>query len=402
MKEINTQEPVGKEKSIKVAVFLLFFASGVTGLVYEVVWTRLLIYVFGATLFAVSTVLSAFMGGLALGSYLFGKYADRQRNNLRLYGILEIGIGLSALLLPFLLSLLHPLYRISYQYFNASFIVLSLVRFVLTFIVLLIPTTLMGATLPVLSRFMVRRKDSLGLNVGFLYSLNTLGAVLGCFLTGFLLIAVLGVRGSTILAVVLNCFIGLISLVLAKGKDRPKEDVIPKEQAPDERAFANEAQRKQARKIVHGVLWCYAISGFIALSYQVVWNRALVFSFEIMKNTTYSFTAILTVFLIGLSVGAPAFPVRLCGTSCFDKLVGWGFERIYKNRRSDFSPHFFNGHGISCCHKAVRGSHKLRGFRSGAALFPEHGWGYCGGVRCRIYPYPLPWRGCHYIPPGNR
>lgn len=300
-----------RAKIVRMSVFVLFFSSGVSGLVYEVVWTRQLTYLFGATLFAVATVLSSFMGGLALGSYLFGKWSDRYRNNLKLFGLLEIGIGISALLLPLFFSLLDPLYRILYQNFKAGFFVLSLLRFVCTFLVLLIPTTLMGGTLPVLSRFMVKENRSLGLNVGVLYSLNTLGAVLGCFLTGFVFIAILGIRGSTMLAVAINVLVGLASIWLASGVPSPVPETKDSEIREEDRATPLHGIEEPAssRKIVYAVLWCYAISGFLALSYQVVWNRALVFTFDVMKNTTYSFTAMLTVFLIGLSLGGMVMSV---------------------------------------------------------------------------------------------
>jgi len=318
MDSIKAEEITGaaprQMKSIRLIVFILFFATGISGLVYEVVWTRQLTYLFGATLFAVATVLAAYMGGLALGSFLFGKKADQNTNNLRLFGFLEIGIGISALMLPFLLRLLDPIYKLAYQKMEASFIILSLLRFIMSFLVLLIPTTLMGGTLPVLSRFMVRQKDSLGLNVGALYSLNTFGAVLGCFLTGFILIAMTGIRGSTLLATGINILVGLAAIYISSGKEKsqgenaglgPMENQAPEsgEKAEDRTQDVSPLDLQKAGKILHAVLWSYAVSGFIALSYQVVWNRALVFTFEEMKNTTYSFTAMLTVFLIGLSLG---------------------------------------------------------------------------------------------------
>lgn len=310
---MSKEYPGIDEKSLRlkrIIVFLLFFGSGVSGLVYEVVWTRHLTYLFGATLFAVATVLSAFMGGMALGSYVFGKIADRTKNNLRSYGYLQTGIGIAALLLPLLLKILNPVYKFAYIQFEASFYIMSLLRFLLSFAALLIPTTLMGATLPVLSRFLVRRNETLGLRVGALYSVNTLGAVLGCFLTGFFFIAAFGVQGATFIAVAINIIVGIISLIMAAGiQERYLEtDEIKIGEAPavkkySEKEAAKPEEHKQARKILYSVLISYGISGFIALSYQVAWSRALVFTFEIMKNTTYSFTAMLTVFLVGLAIG---------------------------------------------------------------------------------------------------
>ena len=158
--------------------------SGASGLVYEVVWTRQLTLVFGSTVFATSTVLTAFMAGLALGSYYFGRMADRERRPLRLYAILEAGIGVFALIWPLLLSALNAIYVLAYRGLGAEFYSLSLIRFALSFLVLLLPSTLMGGTLPILSRFFVNRLEKLGLNVGTLYALNTFGAVVGCIAAG--------------------------------------------------------------------------------------------------------------------------------------------------------------------------------------------------------------------------
>jgi len=180
----------------------IVFYVGITGLIYEVVWTRLLTYLFGATIYAISTVLSAFMGGLALGSIIFGRLADRwQLNSLKAYALLELFVGITALLLLVLLKLIEPIFGFVYQHWTESFFLLSLVRLILCFIVLLIPTTLMGGTLPLLSRFITHHQTTLGLRIGGLYAINTLGAVVGCFVAGFYLIALLGVRGTVYLAV---------------------------------------------------------------------------------------------------------------------------------------------------------------------------------------------------------
>ncbi|HRR99447.1 MAG TPA: fused MFS/spermidine synthase, partial [Candidatus Sumerlaeia bacterium] len=296
-----------RKTAVQSAVFALFFLSGVSGLIYEVVWSRHLIYLFGATLYAVSTTLAAFMGGMALGSYLFGRYADRARNSLRVYGWLQLGIGVAGLALPFMLLALDPIYRVAYRQLT-SFFILSLLRFVLTFIILLIPATLMGGTLPVLSRYLVHKRDWLGLNIGALYSVNTLGAVLGCFAAGFLLIETFGVRGATYFAAGINFIVGAAGLLLAlrSGEEaRSEERGQTVREIPD--GVIEDAQK--SRRIILAVLISYGVSGFIALSYQVSWNRALVFTFDIMKNTTFSFTAMLTVFLIGLAIGGALMSV---------------------------------------------------------------------------------------------
>ena len=153
----------------------LFLLSGACGLVYQVLWARMLIVVFGATLPAVSTVLSAFMAGLALGSFCFGRWIDGVRRPLLVFACLEAGVGLFAFLFPHLLATTGWLAEAEWTEHNPS--AFAAARFALAFGLLLIPTAAMGATLPVISRSSVRRFRKLGSGVGLLYAANTLGAV---------------------------------------------------------------------------------------------------------------------------------------------------------------------------------------------------------------------------------
>src|SRR2546421_1614011 len=134
-------------------ILVCFFASGTSGLVYQVVWVRELVLVFGATTFAVSTVLTAFMGGLALGSFYFGRRSESLARPLRLYGWLEIGIGMYGLAVPFIFAALPVIYHPIWRWLQLSFFTLSLVRFLFAALVLILPTALMGATLPVLASY---------------------------------------------------------------------------------------------------------------------------------------------------------------------------------------------------------------------------------------------------------
>lgn len=293
-------------------VLILFFGSGVSGLVYEVVWSRMLTYTFGATLYAVATVLAAFMGGLALGSFLFGFVADKSKKPLRLYGILELGIGFSALALPFVLKSMTPVYSAIYTRYSASFFTFSLIRFGVTFLILLIPTCLMGATLPVLSRFIVRKKNTLGLNVGLLYALNTAGAVIGCFIAGFYLIANLGINGTIMFAAVINIAIAIASFSISAVVEKERDEVNAGSPAPESSGESPKVTQISSgimpnvypAYVIKIVVVAYFLSGFAALGYQVIWSRSLVFGFDLLKNTTYSFTAMLSVFLIGLAIGS--------------------------------------------------------------------------------------------------
>src|ERR1700730_3293435 len=152
------------------AILLCFFASGMSGLVYQVIWVRELVLVFGATTFAVSTVLTAFMGGLALGSYYFGRRSETVARPLRLYGLLEIGIGVYGLAVPFIFAALPTVYQSFWRSLQLPFFALSIVRFVFATLVLIVPTALMGATLPVLASFYARDAVRIGLRVGSLYA----------------------------------------------------------------------------------------------------------------------------------------------------------------------------------------------------------------------------------------
>src|SRR5207244_3395452 len=172
--------------------------------------------VFGATTFAVSTVLTAFMGGLALGSYYFGRKSETVRRPLRLYGLLEIGIGAYGLAVPLIFATLPIVYHSLLGWLQLPFFVLSIVRFVFATLVLILPTALMGATLPVLATFYARDAARIGLRVGSLYALNTFGAVLGAAATGFVLIPTLGMNAATTTAASINILLGVVALAISR------------------------------------------------------------------------------------------------------------------------------------------------------------------------------------------
>ena len=172
----------------------------------------MLVLVFGTGAFAVSTVLAAFMAGLALGSFYFGRLADKSKNNLRLYAFLELGIAAFALTFPVILSGLDEIHTWLYQQLESTPYVFALMRFPLCFLVLLIPTTLMGGTLPILIRFATRHMSQVGWNVGTLYAANTFGAACGVGAAAYLTIEHLGVSGTTTVAVVGNVLIAIFSL----------------------------------------------------------------------------------------------------------------------------------------------------------------------------------------------
>ncbi|MCB2153634.1 fused MFS/spermidine synthase [bacterium] len=291
---------IGKGRGSLIA--LMFLLSGASGLIYEVVWSRQLTTLFGSTVYAISTVLTAFMGGLALGSWLLGKRADRMDRPLMFYGFLELGIAIAALAFPFLLRIVTPIIGTFYSPGGeAAFVFFSLVRFVIAVVLLLIPTTLMGATLPVISRAVTHDLHAVGKKVGGLYALNTTGAVIGVFVTGFFLIERFGVHGTTLIAAAINVFVTILAVglgrsLLVKPVEETETQPAPEINSGDSLEIPD--------SVVRIVLGTYLVSGLVALAFQVSWTRSLIFNFETLKATTYSFAGMLTVFLLGLAIGS--------------------------------------------------------------------------------------------------
>lgn len=224
-RKIKGEEKKEEEKKIKFPQYLYkfillgFCLSGMAALIYEVAWARLLQLVFGTTVYAVSTMLTAFMAGLALGSWLVGRYTDRIRNHLLAFCLLEAGIGIYGILLIPIFSVLPYAYLGLFHAFQSSFRVFSFFQFLLCFVILLVPTTLMGGTFPVVSKIYTRRRDELGKDIGNIYSINNLGAVLGSFTAGFLFIPFLGVRNTIILAASLNIFVAILIAIQSRKRE---------------------------------------------------------------------------------------------------------------------------------------------------------------------------------------
>ena len=275
-------------------VLALFMMSGFAGLAYELIWTKKLALIFGVTTGAITTVLAAFMGGLALGSALLGARADRSRRPLAFYGLLELGIGLSAFLLPFAFDVVNGAYVTlarSLPRGTATFVVL---RYLLCFGVLLVPTAMMGGTLPAMSRFWVREKERIGAGVGVLYGANTIGGVLGTIAAGFVLLRTLGAADTTRVAVSLNLLIGFLCIWLARDASGPAP-----ESAPEGRA--RKAKRAELRAPGWLLLAAFAVAGATSLAYEVLWTRVLIY---FTGQTIYAFSTILASFLTGIALGS--------------------------------------------------------------------------------------------------
>ncbi|MGE5172508.1 MAG: fused MFS/spermidine synthase [Betaproteobacteria bacterium] len=279
-------------------VFVLFFISGACGLIYEVVWSRMMVLIFGRSVLAVGTVLAAFMTGIALGSYVLGKYADRSRNPLRLYSLYEIGVGLTAFLASFFLIRITPVYVWVHATFGESPLAFAFVRFFIAFTLLIIPTILMGATLPILSRVVLKRLSRVGQELGTLYAINTVGAVAGSLAAGFYLISRLGLHGAVDVAVFGNLVVGLLAW-LASTRSGQTNSPAAKSQSATPPTMAQPVDSRTVRTY-RLVLCAFALSGLASFAYEIFWTRSLVF---LLGNTTYAFTLMLTAFLLGIALG---------------------------------------------------------------------------------------------------
>jgi len=290
---------------VRPIVLLCFFLSGFSGLLYEVLWLRMLILIFGSTTIAVSTVLTSFMGGLALGSYLFGRIMDSRKRPLFLYGLLEGAIGLYAMMIPWLFSMLIPAYRVLWESFHLNFLGFTLVQFLLVSVVLVIPTTCMGATLPILSKWAVQQENTLGVTIGRLYALNTFGAVIGTAFSGFILLPLLGVYKTLGIAVAVNLLVALSIFILIRRSPFPSDpqtspSFSKEEPGRPKPSFISPLPKKVIWSVVLGI----SLSGFVSMIYEVAWSRTLSL---LVDSSVYGFTIMLTTFLVGIALGSYFF-----------------------------------------------------------------------------------------------
>jgi spermidine synthase len=289
----------------------IFFVSGASGLVYQVVWSRSLTLVFGSTTQGVATVLATFMGGLALGSWLASRAGDRARSPLRIYGALEGGIAILALAALLLMPALESIYLLLYEWVHLSLSGLTLLRLVLAALFLMPATTLMGATLPILSAYFERRGAVEGQGASILYAINTVGAVAGAAGAGFLLVPGLGVTGATLAAAAGNLLAALGALHLSRRAEEEEREIrIPfASRAPEGQGPAAPAGERLGAPTRAAVAAAIALSGAGALILEVCWTRTLSLT---LGSSTQAFTIMLTTFLVGLAVGS-ALASRLLG-----------------------------------------------------------------------------------------
>jgi len=281
-------EMLDKDRTKGLGVWICFFFSGFSGLIYEVVWTRRFELVFGATTYAVGVVLTAFMGGLCLGSWASGRLADSVKKPLWFYGLIEICVGLYALSFPLILSLVVTAYEHLEQALHPSSGLSLAIRFLGALMVLLVPTVLMGATLPLLSRFVAGNQEETGWKIGRLYGVNTVGAVLGVLTSGFVLLPHWGQAETLWLAASVNLLLGFFCLFWGfRAEEQSAKPISEFHLALSPRA-----------KFALGMA---AVSGFSSMVYETGYNRVLAM---ILGGSVYAFSTMLAAFLTGLGLGA--------------------------------------------------------------------------------------------------
>lgn len=312
-------------RNINIFVFTWFFFSGLAALIYQVLWARQLELLFGSTIYAITTILSVFMAGLALGSYLFGKVVDRTKNPLRLYAILEGIIGLYALVTPLFFWLLPRILVALRDLLPAGSAQFSPVYFFFSLLLLILPTTLMGGTLPILSKYVISSRKDLGKRIGNLYFINTLGAAFGTILAGFILIFLFGTRLTTLTAAVVNLAVAITAFMVARsvkwnpasgsevesstvGTIQPTQEMAPENgQTPAEAMNPGPAGSAGTRptglnRTGHIIILVgYGLAGFAALGLEVQWTKALTL---MIGTSVYAFSLMLSAFLVGIALGS--------------------------------------------------------------------------------------------------
>jgi spermidine synthase len=284
-------------------VATLFLISGATGLLYEVAFSKLLAYVFGATAYAVSTVLSAFMAGLALGAHFGGKNAARAARPLMVYGALEMVVGAVCALSPAALSLLTQAYVALARSAPGSLAVLTVARAALTAMVVLVPTVAMGATLPLLSRVVAgARAEGVGAErLAGIYAINTAGGAAGALFSAYAILPLLGVRGTMGAAALANLTIGAIAFFTGRAsavEPHPARVV----DAPEKAEAPSAPEQPGRERLLLGLAFA---SGYLVFAAEVVETHLLAL---LIGNSAYAFGLMLAVFLVCLAVGAARAP----------------------------------------------------------------------------------------------
>jgi predicted membrane-bound spermidine synthase len=284
-----------KARGYNLTVLGLFFCSGATALVYEVVWSKCLSLMFGSTIHAQTVVLAVFMGGLALGNRLFGRKADRLRQPVRAYGFIELAIALYAIaFVTFYGWADRTFVALGSNFLDKPFLLLSL-KALLSVGLLLIPTVLMGGTLPLLAAWLQTQSGDASQKSARFYAVNSLGAVGGAAAAGFYLVQTAGIASALQITALVNALIGGMAILLSRSESRKGAPKFS-EAKPAEAGPALSASLGQAA-------WTVAITGGISMGLEVLASRALALVFG---SSLQSFAIVLMAFILGIGLGSTA------------------------------------------------------------------------------------------------
>lgn len=282
-------------KNLTRLLLFTIFISGFCALTYQIVWLRVLHLIFGVHIYSTSAVLTAFMAGLATGSYLFGKLADRVKNPVNLYLFIEAAIFAYAIAFPTIFDLSSGFYLKFFSSEGVGEEPGNILRFLQAFLLLIFPTTLMGGTVPVVTKILVKNLTGLGKELSLIYALNNLGAAIGGIIAGFFLIRLIGMRETMYLAAILNLVNTIVLFFIRKSwNDAPEILSV-------EPRTTHKTRGIYPVGFIRLILVVFALEGFTTLAYEILWTRIFIeFSFD---KTVYIYSVIIVGFIFGLSVG---------------------------------------------------------------------------------------------------
>ena len=298
----------GKERRLLAALAACFFLSGFAALLYQAAWLKKLGVVFGTSHIAVATVLAAYMAGLALGAALAARFVPAVRRPVLVYGVLEGVIGITALLVPVLLGVAQLLFITLFgsqpEPVSDTGAGQTLYYLAGTFLILALPTAAMGATLPLLAKYAVSADSQIGPRVGFLYGINTLGAVFGALASGFMLLPYLGLFGTLAVGAGVNLVVFFIAVYLARLVAPPSAPAEPSaasaEPGTDFKSVPIRQEGAAPQVRYHWIMPVMLVSGMVSFTLEVLWTRLLS---HLFGGTIYAFSIMLACFLTGIALG---------------------------------------------------------------------------------------------------
>jgi len=268
-------------------LYLLFFLSGFTGLVYEIAWSRILSTILGNTSLAISVVVSIFLGGLALGSFISPRVGLFRKSPFKVYGSLEIFVAIYSAFTPWMAPVIDRIYVFQYEAVAGHFWLSVIYKAAITGVLFLLPAVAMGATLPVLVRLFIQNERAHG--AGLLYGINTTGAVIGTISSGYFLLPVLGIKQTILLTAMINLVIGATAFL-------------------NSRSYEGGAEEPKTGIMFHPLYFLFFLTGFASLAYEILWTRALSMFFG---SSVYAFSSILAAFLLGIASGSSYYAKRI-------------------------------------------------------------------------------------------